>query len=143
MLKLNATSREAFWLDVLPGVRIRLRPISVAAMLVARARIAEQTRNLGDAADEDERNALVSAVLTSNLARSGIVEWEGIIGADGLPAPVTRENIDAALSVWKVFDAIDRFYVNPFLLGESEKNASAPSPNGISEGATDIAAPAA
>ncbi len=56
---------------------------------------------------------------------------------------MTRENVDAALSVWKVFDVIDRLYVGPFLLGESEKNASASSPNGISAGATDTAAPAA
>ncbi len=40
MLKLSPTPREPFWLDILTGVRIRLRPISVAAVLIARARVA-------------------------------------------------------------------------------------------------------
>ncbi len=36
MLKLSTPSRDPFWLDILPGVRIQFRPISVADMLVAR-----------------------------------------------------------------------------------------------------------
>ena len=36
MLKLEPVSAEPFWLDVLPGVRIQFRPVSVAAMLIAR-----------------------------------------------------------------------------------------------------------
>jgi hypothetical protein len=36
MLKLESVSAEPFWLDVLPAVRIQFRPVSVAAMLIAR-----------------------------------------------------------------------------------------------------------
>lgn len=89
MLKLNATPREPFWLDILPGVRLRLRPISVAAVLIARARVAEKLRDLAAGATEEEKNALAAAVFVASLAKSGVVEWEGIVGADGAPAPVT------------------------------------------------------
>jgi hypothetical protein len=36
MLKVEPVSAEPFWLDVLPGVRIQFRLVSVAAMLIAR-----------------------------------------------------------------------------------------------------------
>jgi hypothetical protein len=36
MLKLEPVSAKAFWLNLIPGVRIQFRPISVAAMLIAR-----------------------------------------------------------------------------------------------------------
>lgn len=143
MLKLNAAPREPFWLDILPGVRVRLRQISVAAVLIARARVAEKLRDLAASATEEEKNALCSAVFVASLAKSGVVAWEGIVGADGAPAPVTPETIDAALTILQVFDALDRRYVGPYLAVEDEKNESAPSPNGASEGATDIAAAAA
>lgn len=143
MLKLSSTPREPFWLDILPGFRLRLRPISVAAVLIARARVAEKLRDLGADATEEEKNALASAVFVASLAKSGVVEWEGILGADGAPAPVTPDTIDAALNVLHVFDALDRRYVGPYLAADDEKNASAPSPNGASEGATDTAAAAA
>jgi hypothetical protein len=143
MIKLPSCPREPFWLDILPGVRIRLRPISVAAVLIARARVVEKLRDLAASATEEEKNALCSAVFVTSLAKSGVVAWEGVVGADGAPAPVTPENIDAALSILPVFDALDRRYVGPYLSTEDEKNASAPSPNGASAGATDIAAAAA
>ena len=41
MLKLEPVSAEPFWLDVLPGVRIQFRPVSVAAMLIARGAAGE------------------------------------------------------------------------------------------------------
>ena len=143
MLKLSPTPREPFRLDILPGVRIRVRPISVAAVLIARARVAEKLRDLAAGATDEEKNALASAVFVASLAKSGVVEWEGIFGADGAPAPVTPETIDAALTILQVFDALDRRYVGPYLSTDDEKNASAPSPNGASEGATDTAAAAA
>jgi hypothetical protein len=134
--------REPFWLDIMDGVRIRMKPITIAAMLVARERVMQELGELSPETEEDERNAFLSAGLTCNLARLGTVEWEGITGIDGEPAPVTRDNIDSVLSIWQVFDKINRLYVSPYLALEAEKNASAPSPNGASEGATPIAMPA-
>ena len=117
MLKLSI-DREPFWLDVMPGVRIKLRPVTVAAILAARAAAAEVLRKGGE--DAETRAGFA---FTRGLARSGIVEWEGIGNKDGNPVAPTPEAIDAALECWPVFDAIDRFYVAPVLLQAEEKNA--------------------
>lgn len=35
MLKLASTQREPYWIDLLPGVRVKVRPITVAAIIAA------------------------------------------------------------------------------------------------------------
>jgi hypothetical protein len=116
MLKL-AFDREPIWLDVIPGVRVQFRPISVAAILIARTAAADVLRAGGD-------DVMVKAgvAFTNSLAHSGIAAWEGIGDADGNPVEPTRETIDAALEHWPVFDAIDRLYVGPALIQDAEKN---------------------
>jgi hypothetical protein len=116
MLRL-ATGREPFWLDIVPGVRAQFRPISVAAILLARTAAADVLRAGGE-------DAMVKAgvAFTSSLAHSGIAAWEGIGDVDGNPVEPTKETIDAALELWPVFDAIDRLYVGPALIQDAEKN---------------------
>ncbi|ARP98198.1 hypothetical protein [Pseudorhodoplanes sinuspersici] len=116
MLKL-AFDREPFWLNLLPGVRVQFRPITVAAILLARTAAADVLRAGGD-------DAMVKAgcAFTRSLAHSGIVAWEGIGDADGNPVEPTKETIDAAVEVWALFDAVDRLYVGPALLQDAEKN---------------------
>ncbi len=117
MLKL-AFDREPFWLDLLPGVRVQFRPITVAAIMLARTVAADVLRAGGD-------DAMVKAgcAFTRSLAHSGIAAWEGIGDADGSPVEPTKETVDAALEVWSLFDAIDRLYVGPALIQDAEKNA--------------------
>lgn len=117
MIRLSS-DRDPFWLDVAPGVRIRLRPATVAAILAARAASAEVLRKGGE-----DAQTRAGFAFTRALARSGIVEWEGIGDKDGNPVDPTPEAIDAALECWPVFDAIDRLYVAPVLLQAEEKNA--------------------
>ena len=50
--------------------------------------------------------------------------------------------IDALLDIWPIFEAFQLTYVSKGLLLEQEKNASAPSPNGPSAGASGTAKPA-
>jgi hypothetical protein len=116
MLKL-VFDREPFWLDLVPGARVQFRPITVAAILLARTAAADVLRAGGD-------DAMVKAgvAFTRSLAHSGIAAWEGIGDADGNPVEPTKETIDAALEVWSLFDAIDRLYVGPALLQDAEKN---------------------
>jgi hypothetical protein len=116
MLKL-ALDREPFWLDLVPGVRVQFRPITVAAILLARTAAADVLRTGGE-------DAMVKAgvAFTRSLAHSGIAAWEGIGDADGNPVEPTNETIDAALELWPVFDAIDRLYVGPALIQDAEKN---------------------
>lgn len=138
MLKLTSTSEPA-WLDLLPGVRVQVRPITVAAMLVAREAVAKVVRG------EDQQDVMqhASIALVRELAQRGIVAWEGVGDAKGAPLAVTPESIDALLEVWQAYDAIDRLYVGPAMVRDQEKNGSSPAPNGTSAAARTTAAPAA
>ncbi len=134
MLRLAAQQREPYWLDLLPGVRIKVRPITVAAIIAARQAAAEAMK-----LREEDGIFVGSAAFTRSVARWGILDWEGIGDAGGMPVTPTPDNIDALLEFWEAFDAIDRLYVAPALIGTQEKNASSPSPNGTSAGAKPIA----
>lgn len=124
MLKLSTPSREPFWLDILAGVRIQFRPISVADMLVARAAAAESlgTKVEGDLAVDRSTTVAAGAAFTRSLALSGIVAWEGIGDARGKPIDPNPVAINQLLEVWPAFDAIDRLYVGPALTRLDEKN---------------------
>jgi hypothetical protein len=87
----------------------------------------------------DEQRALVFA---KAIAWRAVSEWEGVGDADGNPAPLTPEGIDALLEVWPIFEAFQAVYVSKGLLLDAEKNVSAPSPTGTSEGAIATARPA-
>ncbi|GAA0278302.1 hypothetical protein LNAOJCKE_4552 [Methylorubrum aminovorans] len=139
MLKLSTASQEPFWLDLIPGVRVRVRPITVASMLVAREAVGRVYR------DEDQTDVATRAgmALVHELARRGIVEWEGVGTADGEPAPVTAETINALLDHWPAYDALDALYVTPALRRDEEKNGSSNSPDGTSAEDPNTARPAA
>lgn len=130
MLKLASSQRDPYWLDLLPGVRLKVRPITVAAIIGARQAAAEAMKT-----PDGQEIFVGSAAFTRSLVRWGIVEWEGVGDADGSPVPPSPENIDALLELWQAFDAIDRVYVAPALILADEKNASSLSPNGTSAGA--------
>jgi hypothetical protein len=130
MLRLAAQQREPYWLDLLPGVRIKVRPVTVAAIIAARQAAAEAMK-----AQEEDSLFVGSAAFTRSVARWGIIEWEGVGDAEGTVIGATLENIDGLLALWQAFDAIDRLYVAPALIGIEEKNAFSLSPNGTSVGA--------
>ena len=123
MLKLSTPSRELFWLDILPGVRVQFRPISVADMLVARAVAAESlgAKVEGDAPLDRSTIVAAGAAFTRSLARSGIVAWEGVGDANGKPVDPSPAAIDQLLEIWPAFDAIDRLYAGPALTASHEK----------------------
>ncbi len=92
---------------------------------------------------EGASNETIAVTMAKALARLVVLEWEGVGDAEGNPVPVTPEGIDALLDILPIFEAFQVRYVSKGLLLEAEKNGSAPSPNGISAGATSIADPAA
>ena len=135
MLTLDLTN-EPRWLDLLPGVRLKLRPLTTALMVAARADPAVEAMPPA-ATPEDLALAMAKAV-----ARLAILEWEGIGDAEGQPLPVSPEAVDALLDLWPAFEAFQAAYVAKALLLDAEKNASAPSPTGLSAGAMATARPA-
>lgn len=124
------------WCDLIPGVRVRLRPLTTALMVSARGdpSIADLP---GGAATEEAALAMAKA-----LARRAILAWEGIGDADGTPIEPSPEAIDALLDIWPAFEAFQTQYVAKALLLDAEKNGSAPLPTGPSVGATATARPA-
>jgi len=128
MLTLDLTNAPR-WLDLLPGVRLKLRPLTTALMVSARADPAVEALP-PEATTEELALAMAKAV-----ARRAVLEWEGVGDANGNPVSVTPEGIDALLEIWPAFEAFQGAYVAKGLLLEQEKNASAPSPSGPTAGA--------
>lgn len=116
MLKLNSATSAPFWIDITGGARVQVKPVTVAAIIAARQAAADAIKANGEDA------AFGIAAFTRSLARSGIVAWEGIGDADGKPVDPSPDNIEALLEVLPAFDAIDRHYVVPALIGSHEKN---------------------
>ena len=135
MLTLDLTNTP-FWCDLVPGVRVKLRPLTTALMVAARSdpAIADLPK---EARTEEAALAMAKA-----LARTAILDWEGVGDAEGAPLVVSPEAIDALLDIWPIFEAFQTVYVAKGLLLDAEKNASSPLPNGSSAGATATAQPA-
>jgi hypothetical protein len=119
MLKLDAITEAPADLDLLPGVRITVRSITVAAMLLARAAAADVLRRVDASGDP---TIAAGEAFTRALARHAITGWEGVGDKDGKPVKPTPERIEQLMDHWLAFDAFDRLYVGPALSGLDEKN---------------------
>ncbi|MBK8174808.1 MAG: hypothetical protein IPK66_05915 [Rhodospirillales bacterium] len=135
MIRLDL-KREPHWLDLGHGVRLHVRPCTTALMMAARAevqRIAAPVQNEAQAAGER------TAALVKALARLSLLDWDGVGDADGLPAALTHESIDALMDLWPIASAFESAYLGPALLLDAEKNALGPAPNGTSAAGPDTA----
>jgi hypothetical protein len=135
MIRLNLTNQPD-WLELAPGLRLKLAPLTTALMVAARADPALAALP-ETASTEDMALAMAKA-----LARMAILDWEGVADAEGNPLPLSAEGIDALLEIWPVFEAFQAQYVAKGLILDAEKNASSPLPTGPSAGATGTARPA-
>jgi hypothetical protein len=135
MIRLNLTATPE-WLELAPGLRLRVAPLTTALMVSARADAAVEALPQ-DASQEDLALAMAKAV-----ARRAVLDWEGVGDDAGTAVPVTPEGIDALLEIWPVFEAFQTSYVARGLILDAEKNASSPAPSGPSAGASAIAPPA-
>ena len=124
------------WCDLIPGVRVKLRPLTTALMVSARGDPAIADLPEGVATEE------AALAMAKALARRAILDWEGIGDAGGEPLPVSPEAIDALLDLWPAFEAFQSSYVAKALLLDAEKNGSSPLPTGSSAGAKATARPA-
>jgi len=156
MLTLDLTN-DPRWVELAPGVRVQLRPLTTALMVATRkdpavAALPEPAlealgstamgtpSSLTDVEDiSEEERALIFA---KALARRAILAWEGVGNADGNAVDPSPSHIDALLDIWPIFEAFQLRYVSKGLLLEQEKNGSAPLPTGSSAGASDTAKPA-
>jgi hypothetical protein len=139
--------REPYWLDLAPGVRIRVRPCTTALVMAARASMTTAAEPAPGPRDEVPRgdpgddNARGVGMLRA-LAQAAIINWEGIGDEAGDAVAPTAERIDALLDLYPVFRTFETTYFLPALVLDEEKNASAPAPNGTSEAGPSTAAAA-
>lgn len=135
MLTLDLTNAPS-WCDLIPGVRVKLRPLTTALMVAARGDPAIADLSEGSATEE------AALAMAKALARRAILDWEGIGDIEGEPLPVSPAAIDALLDLWPAFEAFQSSYVAKALLLDAEKNGSSPLPTGSSAGAKATARPA-
>ena len=135
MIRLNLTTTPQ-WLDLAPGLRLRVAPLTTALMVSARADATLESLP-EDASQED-----LALAMAKSVARRAVIDWEGVGDDAGNAVPVTPEGIDALLDIWPVFEAFQTQYVAKGLILDAEKNASSPSPSGPSVGASATAKPA-
>jgi hypothetical protein len=134
MIRLNLTATPQ-WLDLAPGLRLLVGPLTTALMVSARADMAIEA--LPETASTEE----LALAMAKAVARRAILDWEGVGDEDGNFVTVSPDGIDALLEIWPVFEAFQTGYVAKGLILDAETNVSAPSPSGPSAGATDIARP--
>jgi len=135
MIRLNLTATPE-WLDLAPGLRLLVGPLTTALMVSARADPAIESL------PENASQEGLALAMAKAVARRAVLDWEGVGDETGQPLPVSPEGIDALLDIWPVFEAFQTKYVAKGLILDAEKNVSAPLPNGPSAGATATARPA-
>ena len=135
MIRLNLTAAPE-WLDLAPGLRLLVGPLTTALMVSARA------DPVIEALPEGATQEALALAMAKAVARRAVLDWEGVGDDAGNVVPVTPEGIDALLEIWPVFEAFQTTYVAKGLILDAEKNVSAPSPSGPSAVATDTAQPA-
>ena len=134
MIRLNLTATPA-WLDLGPGLRLLVGPLTTALMVSARADLAVET--LPEGAPQED----MALAMAKSVARRAVLDWEGVGDDAGNIIPVSPEGIDALLEIWPVFEAFQTQYVAKGLILDAEKNVSALLLNGPSAGATGTARP--
>ena len=160
MLKLNIQT-EPYWLELGLGVRVKVRPCTSPIFYAARAFMNKRLTEIGEeyrkrkeigASLEDLpqvdnaeiREALAEEYLARGLARTAIIDWEGILEADGdATAPVTPEKIDELMTgFWSIAASFSQQYTGVRELIDAEKKDLSAGQNGTSGTARNTAKPA-
>ena len=159
MLSLNIKT-EPYWLDLGLGVRVKVRPCTSPIFYGARAFMNKRLTELGEEygkrkelglpledfplLDNPEvREALAEEFLALGLARVSILEWEGVLEAEGdQPAPVTVEKVTELMTnFWVLAASFSQQYTGVRELIEAEKKDLEPLPSGTLEEVPTTAVP--
>lgn len=140
--------KDPYWIDIIPGVRTRVRPINsiVAASAqatvdrlisdmikdrVERLEVNAPVDGLPDLDDPDVRAGVSQVLYKKAIARHAIIAWEGVLGAEGDdPAPVNHQTVGDFMMIPRVADAFYVKYAEPLMLLNVEKKGSGTAPIG-------------
>ena len=137
MIRLDLKAAAPRWVEIAPGVRLHVLPLTSETVLRA-----QQAPELRDLAADGARDPVLALAVAKVIARAVVTDWEGVGDAQGRPLPVTPEGISALLDLPAAYQVFEREVLGPAMLLEQEKNVSAPSANGSSARAPRIAAAA-
>lgn len=149
MLRLSPPS-EPVWLDLLPGVRVLVRPWTTAVNEAAMAAARRIVRDLADGKDlvEDRGgeitglpdlsspegiDGLAEALYIEQLATAAIIEWDGVGDDDGNPVEPTPEWVRILMALPDAAAAFRARYCAPLRHWAAEGNASGVLSAGISD----------
>lgn len=135
-----ALPTEPQWLDLPYGVRVLVRPLSSVLMETARQIVAAEMRELRssmtrlreagvemvDAPNLEDANvshaeALVR--LAKSLARVAVLEWDGVLAADGTVEALSPASLNRLMDVPSVCSSFFERYTSTLDVLEAEKNA--------------------
>lgn len=144
MLRIGNTG-AVLSIALISGASLQLRQPQAADIQIARS--AAWTFCAG--VPPEELSGMFRAVLAQTLVLRCLQSWDGIGDADGNIidiardaqgnlTPISRDAVASLLSIPLVFDAVERDLLLPIFRQADEKNASSPSPNGTSPGASKV-----
>ena len=136
--------REPHWLDLPHGVRLQVRPLDTATDAAARAAAVTDLRERGKdvppaAAKDSWRMGQTKDALARALGQLTILDWSGVLLADGSPAPITAESVALLMAIPKIATAFLRQIYAPLDRLASEGEGCGAVPGGIFRAAPDTA----
>jgi len=148
MIKLNIKTKP-FWMKLDTDYDFKVRPLSpvlynsASQFAVRKLTLLDALRQqeledngestLPDLTDPDIRIGYIQDYMAKKLGEMGIIEWKGIGDAEGkTEQPVTKENIELAMSIPWLAKIFYREYTSSTDQVSTEGNASGSSPAGTS-----------
>lgn len=133
---------EPRWITLPQGVEVLVKPITTAIVFAAQvnARKAIEKLDTDASADETLRSGLAFQELVESLARYAVIDWRGVVGADGAPLPCTPDNAAMLMRLDSIAVAFWDTVFKPLRDIEEEGNGFAPARDGSSARAGSIAA---
>lgn len=149
MIRLTPPS-EPVWIDLLPGVRVRVRPWTTAVNETAMAAARRMVRDLADGKETVEDrggeitglpdldtphgiDGLAESLYIEQLATAAIIEWDGVGDEDGSPVEVSPKWVRALMSLPDAAAAFRARYCAPLRHWAAEGNVSGVLSPGITD----------
>lgn len=125
MLKLDLPT-EPYWADLPHGVRLRIKPVGTAIVSAAQHRAARLGREAAEAAggelDPDMSRGLAFVLMCKALARFAVEEWEGVIGPDDAPLPISPDAVESLMDIESMASAFWDAALKPIHAVSAEGN---------------------
>ena len=114
--------QEPQWLELLPGLNIKVRPFTTALFFAAQTSMLKADAGVAGESSDDLKDAMRGLAFIKGLARLAVMEWDGVADQDGRAVLPTPDTIDALMDIWQVAASFERLYARTVSETEQEKN---------------------